>query len=87
MKRGMIGSYQESVVAGEIVRAFVPEPLPPKESIAFTPQRQHSLEQARVWVPGDAYLKGLALHHGHSLRSIYTSIFFFQSKHNKDKDT
>lgn len=49
MKRGLIGSYQESVAAaGEAVRSFVPEPLPPKEPIIFTPQRQHLLEQATL---------------------------------------
>ena len=48
MKRGLIGSYEESVVSGEIVRAFVPETLPPTQEILFDAKRQRLLERATL---------------------------------------
>ncbi len=42
MKRGLIGSYEES---GEVVRAFVPESLPPAQEIVFDAKRQQCLER------------------------------------------
>jgi Fic family protein len=48
MNRGMIGYYEESMVAGERVRAFVPEPLPPKEEVVFDAKRQQLLERATM---------------------------------------
>ena len=48
MKRGLIGSYEESVVSGEVVRAFVPEPLPPTQEILFDAKRQRLLERATL---------------------------------------
>ena len=50
MKRGLIGSYEESVVSGEVVRAFVPEPLPPTQEIVFDAKLQQRLEQRdQLW--------------------------------------
>ncbi|MBN1653897.1 MAG: Fic family protein [Deltaproteobacteria bacterium] len=46
MKRGLIGEYAVSRVAGEKVRAFVPEPLPPNPPIAFDGPLQRRLEAA-----------------------------------------
>ena len=48
MHRGLIGYYEESIVAGEKVRAFVPEPLPPKEKILLDAKRQQLLERATM---------------------------------------
>lgn len=48
MNRGLIGHYEESIVAGEKVRAFVPDPLPPKEEILFDAKRQQLLERATM---------------------------------------
>lgn len=47
MKRGLIGHYEESIV-GEKVRAFIPDPLPPKEEILFDAKRQQLLERATM---------------------------------------
>jgi Fic family protein len=48
MKRTIMGRYVESVVAGEKVRAFVPNPLPPQEAIVFDAGRQRLLERATL---------------------------------------
>ena len=48
MKRGLIGGYEESIVGGEAVRAFVPEPLPPAQAIVFDAKRQQRLERATL---------------------------------------
>ncbi len=48
MKRGLIGSYEENVVSGEIVRAFMPEALPPMQEILFDAKRQRLLERATL---------------------------------------
>jgi Fic family protein len=48
MNRGLIGHYEESIVAGEKVKAFVPDPLPPKEEILFDAKRQQLLERATM---------------------------------------
>ncbi len=48
MGRSPIGHYEESVVAGEKIRAFVPDPLPPKEEILFDAKRQQLLERATM---------------------------------------
>ncbi|MCB4763226.1 MAG: hypothetical protein LGB78_04910 [Sulfurovum sp.] len=48
MKRGLIGYYEESIVVGEKVRAFVPDVLPPKEEIMLNAQRQRLLERATM---------------------------------------
>ncbi|MCB4784629.1 MAG: Fic family protein, partial [Sulfurovum sp.] len=48
MKRGLIGYYEESIVAGESVRVFVPDVLPPKEEIILNAQRQCLLERATM---------------------------------------
>ncbi len=48
MKRGLIGSYEESVVSGEMVRSFVPEPLPPTQEIVFDAKLQQHLERATL---------------------------------------
>jgi Fic family protein len=41
-----MGRYVENVVAGETVRAFVPDPLPPREAIVFDGARQRLLDRA-----------------------------------------
>jgi Fic family protein len=48
MKRGVQGVYEESVVGGERVRAFVPHPLPPNPRIEFNAARQKLLERATM---------------------------------------
>ncbi len=48
MKRGLTGEYRITVVGGETIRAFVPEPLPPNPPLQFTPQRQRLLERATL---------------------------------------
>ena len=46
MKRGNTGRYAISTTAGETVRAFVPNPLPPDPPLDFSPDRQRALERA-----------------------------------------
>ncbi|RLD99788.1 MAG: Fic family protein, partial [Aquificota bacterium] len=48
MRRGLTGEYRITVVGGETIRAFVPEPLPPDPPLRFTPQRQQLLERATL---------------------------------------
>ncbi|QQR75737.1 MAG: Fic family protein [Holophagales bacterium] len=46
MKRGVSGNYEVTTTAGEAVRAFVPNPLPPDPPIDLTGERQKLLERA-----------------------------------------
>jgi len=46
MQRGATGRYVTTTTAGEKVRAFVPDPLPPAPPVAITPDRQRLLERA-----------------------------------------
>jgi len=46
MKRGDTGSYAQTRVGGETVRAFIPNPLPPDPAIAFEGRLQQTLESA-----------------------------------------
>ena len=48
MKRGLIGHYEESIVVGERVHAFVPDPLPPSQEIVLDAKRQQLLERATM---------------------------------------
>ena len=48
MKRKSVGSYERSSVGGEVVQAFVPEPLPPEEPIMIDAPRQRLLERATI---------------------------------------
>ncbi len=46
MRRGLTGRYCAQTVGGEMVRAFVPAPLPPVPPLELGPARQQRLEQA-----------------------------------------
>ncbi len=46
MRRGPTGTYEISTANGEVVRAFVPAPLPPEPPLEFSRARQHRLERA-----------------------------------------
>ncbi len=46
MKRGLTGSYETRIIAGETVRAFVPHPLPPAPPLEIHARRQQMLERA-----------------------------------------
>src|SRR6266446_5383872 len=46
MNRGATGRFQNTSTAGETVRAFIPEPLPPNPALAFDGPLQMALEQA-----------------------------------------
>jgi Fic family protein len=46
MHRGPAGQYQTTTTAGEAVRAFVPNPLPPEPPVDFTSARARVHEQA-----------------------------------------
>lgn len=46
MNRGPQGRYEETRVAGETVRAFVPSALPPSPPIDLGGERQHLHERA-----------------------------------------
>ncbi len=46
MQRETTGHYQSTTVAGEAVRAFVPQPLPPSPPLELTPARHRRLERA-----------------------------------------
>ena len=48
VKREGIGSYERSSAGGEVVWAFVPDPLPPKEMIVMDASRQRLLERATI---------------------------------------
>lgn len=48
MNRGISGRYEISSVEGEVVRAFVPDPLPPQMPLDLTNARQRQLERATL---------------------------------------
>ena len=48
MKRGISGRYEASNVGGEVVRAFIPDPLPPHLPLELTNSCQHLLERATL---------------------------------------
>lgn len=48
MKRGPTGQYKTTVVAGETIRAFIPNPLPPEPALVLSDRRQRLLERATV---------------------------------------
>jgi len=48
MNRGISGRYQESNLSGELVRAFIPDPLPPRPPLELTNARQQILERATL---------------------------------------
>ena len=48
MQRGASGRFVESTTAGELVRSFVPLPLPPEPAIEIDAERQRLLERAML---------------------------------------
>jgi Fic family protein len=46
MKRGLTGDYQVTIVGDEVVRAFIPRPLPPEPPLDLSGHRQRLLENA-----------------------------------------
>ncbi|WP_169239712.1 Fic family protein [Candidatus Roseilinea sp. NK_OTU-006] len=48
MKRGRTGEYRVTVIGGEKVRAFVPQPLPPRPPLDLSGLRSRRLEQATL---------------------------------------
>jgi len=48
MRRGSTGQYKTTSVAGETIRAFIPNPLPPEPALALRDRRQRLLERATV---------------------------------------
>lgn len=48
MRRGPTGQYRTTESGGELIRAFVPFPLPPEPPIELFAQRQKSLERATL---------------------------------------
>lgn len=48
MLRGATGRYEISSAGGEVIRAFVPHPLPPEPPLQFDTRRQKLLERATV---------------------------------------
>jgi Fic family protein len=48
MKRGSTGQYETTCVAGEEIRAFVPNPLPLSPALDLSDRRQRLLERATV---------------------------------------
>ncbi|MEW6181027.1 MAG: Fic family protein [Chloroflexota bacterium] len=48
MRRGLTGHYEITEVGGEIIRAFIPDPLPPNPPLEMTAQRQQLLERATL---------------------------------------
>ena len=48
MKRGLAGHYEISTTAGESVRAFVPDPLPPRRPLELSGPLQALVEQAAL---------------------------------------
>ena len=48
MQRRTAGHYTSSVAGGEILRAFVPAPLPPRPALDLSGERQKRLERATI---------------------------------------
>ncbi|MDY6823970.1 MAG: Fic family protein [Thermodesulfobacteriota bacterium] len=48
MRRGSTGQYETTSVAGETIRAFIPNSLPPDPALTLSDQRQRLLERATV---------------------------------------
>ena len=48
MKRGEIGPYETTQIAGESARAFVPHPLPPDPPVVLNASLQQALESAEA---------------------------------------
>ncbi|NPV82706.1 MAG: Fic family protein [Candidatus Aminicenantes bacterium] len=48
MRRGITGRYEVTLVGGEQVRAFIPDPLPPKPPLELSNSRQRLLERATL---------------------------------------
>lgn len=48
MKRGPTGEYEITNIAGELVRAFIPHPLPPRPPLDLDEKRQRLLERATL---------------------------------------
>ena len=50
MRRGSTGRYQMTSVAGEVVGAFIPSPLPPQPPLDLDASRQQLLERATLGI-------------------------------------
>ena len=50
MRRGSTGRYQMTSVAGEVVRAFIPSPLPPQPPLDLDASCQQLLERATLGI-------------------------------------
>ena len=48
MNRGLTGRYEVVQVAGDRVRAFIPQPLPPQPALEMSDRRQRLLERATL---------------------------------------
>ncbi|MBN1427298.1 MAG: Fic family protein [Anaerolineae bacterium] len=48
MKREATGRYQITMVGGETIQAFIPNPLPPQPALALSGPRQRLLERATI---------------------------------------
>lgn len=48
MKRGITGRYQITMVGGETIQAFIPNPLPPQPDLNLSGPRQRLLERATI---------------------------------------
>jgi Fic family protein len=48
MRRGETGRYQTTIIGGEQIRAFLPDPLPPRPPLEMNEQRQKLLERATL---------------------------------------
>ncbi len=48
MRRGSTGQYETTSVTGETIRAFIPNPPPPEQALAFSMEHQRLLERATV---------------------------------------
>lgn len=48
MKRSLTGQYVTTIVAGETVRAFVPDPLPPRPPLALDHDLSRGLDRAHI---------------------------------------
>lgn len=50
MKRGLTGRYEIKIIGGEKVRAFIPEPLPPRQGLDLSGKGHRLLDQAMLEV-------------------------------------
>jgi Fic family protein len=71
MRRGTSGRYEDTQLGGEVVRAFVPNPLPPQPPLDMSGERQRALESALLAL---GRLDGVSAHLPDKALFLYTYV-------------